>query len=332
MSGLTTVRADELAALDVFAGIRVEALIPLAAQLRPLSAAPGQVLMQQGELAVSFLLIGTGRAEVTHTGADGHDTVVELNPGLILGEIALLRDAPRTATVMATEPLTGWVGGREAFATMLEIPGMVDRLVRTARQRLAAFITPIPVRMRDGTALFLRPVLPGDNERTVNGPVEFSGDTLYRRFQSVRTPSKRLLTYLFEVDYLDHFVFVLTDGPDGPVVADARFVRDADDPSVAEIAFIVADEYQGRGIGTFLMDAISVAAGYDGVQQFTARVLTDNHPMRAILDRFGARWRRDDLGVVTTTIDVPQPGDLACSPELVRQLRSLARQVIRAVG
>ena len=332
MSGLTTVRADELAALDVFAGIRAQALIPLAAQLRPLSAAPGQVLMQQGELAVSFLLIGTGRAEVTHTGADGHDTVVELNPGLILGEIALLRDAPRTATVMATEPLTGWVGGREAFAAMLEIPGMVDRLVRTARQRLAAFITPIPVRMRDGTALFLRPVLPGDNERTVNGPVEFSGDTLYRRFQSVRTPSKRLLTYLFEVDYLDHFVFVLTDGPDGPVVADARFVRDADDPSVAEIAFIVADEYQGRGIGTFLMDAISVAAGYDGVRQFTARVLTDNHPMRAILDRFGARWRRDDLGVVTTTIDVPQPGDLACSPELVHRLRSLARQVIRAVG
>ncbi len=332
MSGLAVVRADDLAALAVFDGIRTEALVPLAARLRPLTAAPGQVLMQQGELAVSFLLIGSGRAEVTHIGVDGHDTVVALEPGLIVGEIALLRDAPRTATVVATEALTGWVGGREAFSTMLEVPGLMDRLVRTARQRLAAFITPIPVQMRDGTVLHLRPVLPGDNERTTNGPVEFSGETLYRRFQSVQSPSKTLMAYLFEVDYQDHFVFVLTDGPDGPVVADVRFVRDENDPAEAEIAFIVGDAYQGKGIGTFLMAAISVAAGYDGVRRFTARVLTDNVPMRAILDRFGAIWHRDDLGVVVTAIPVPSVDDLGLSRELVQQIRDVARQAIRAVG
>lgn len=332
MAGLTVVTADELAALEVFAGCSAEALTPLAAQLRPLTAAPGQVLMQQGELAVSFLIIGSGRAEVTHTGVDGHPTVVGLTPGLIVGEIALLRDAPRTATVIATERLTGWVGGREAFATMLEIPGMMDKLVRTARQRLAALITPIPVRMRDGTELYLRPVLPGDNERTIHGPVEFSSDTLYRRFQSTRTPTRSLMRYLFEVDYVDHFVFVMTDGLDGPVVADARFVRDENDPTVAEVAFIVGDAYQGRGIGTFLMGALAVAAGYDGVQHFTARVLTENYPMRAILDHFGAVWHRDDLGVVTTVVDVPKPSELPCSAELVQQIRAVTRQVIRAVG
>ncbi|GAB3240268.1 GNAT family N-acetyltransferase [Mycolicibacterium hippocampi] len=332
MSGLTVVRADDLAALAVFAGTAVEALVPLAAQLRPVTAAAGQVLMQQGELAVSFLLIGSGRAEVTHSGVDGHDTVVEVTPGLIVGEIALLRDAPRTATVVATDPLTGWVGGREAFATMLEVPGLMDKLVRTARQRLAAFVTPIPVEVRDGSTLYLRPVLPGDIERTTNGPVEFSGETLYRRFQSVKVPSKALMAYLFEVDYLEHFVFVLTDRPDGPVVADVRFVRDAVNPAEAEIAFIVGDAYQGRGIGTLLMGAISVAAWCDGVQRFTARVLSDNAPMRAILDRFGATWHRDDLGVVTTEIAVPHPKDLPFSPELTRQIRDVARQVIRAVG
>ena len=310
----------------------MEALVPLAAQLRPVTAAAGQVLMQQGELAVSFLLIGSGRAEVTHSGVDGHDTVVEVTPGLIVGEIALLRDAPRTATVVATDPLTGWVGGREAFATMLEVPGLMDKLVRTARQRLAAFVTPIPVEVRDGSTLYLRPVLPGDIERTTNGPVEFSGETLYRRFQSIKVPSKALMAYLFEVDYLEHFVFVLTDRPDGPVVADVRFVRDAVNPAEAEIAFIVGDAYQGRGIGTLLMGAISVAAWCDGVQRFTARVLSDNAPMRAILDRFGATWHRDDLGVVTTEIAVPHPKDLPFSPELTRQIRDVARQVIRAVG
>ena len=332
MSGLTVVHADDLAVLEVFAGIPAGALVPLAQQLRPLTARTGQVLMQQGELAVSFLLIGSGCAEVTHVGSDGRDTVVEVTPGLIIGEIALLRNARRTATVMATEPLTGWVGDREAFATLFDVPGIIDRLVRTARQRLAAFVTPIPAEMRDGTVLYLRPVLPGDSERTARGAVEFSDETLYRRFQSVRTPSKTLMGYLYEVDYLDHFVFVLTDGPDGPVVADARFVRAADNPVQAEVAFIVGDAYQGRGIGTFLMGALAVAAGDDGVRRFTARVLSDNAPMRAILDRFGAAWQRDDLGVVTTEIEVPGPGDLPFSAELTRQIRDVARQVIRAVG
>ena len=332
MAGLTAVRADELAALEVFAGCPTESLVALAAQLRPLAAVPGQVLMRQGERAVSFLAIRSGRAEVTHTGADGVSTVAELSPGLIVGEIALLRDAPRTATVVATERLIGWVGGREAFATLLELPGMMDKLVRIARQRLAAFITPIPVQMRDGTELQLRPVLPGDNERTAHGPVEFSGETLYRRFQSTRIPSKSLMAYLFEVNYVEHFVWVMTDGVDGPVVADARFVRDEKDPTVAEIAFTVGDDYQGRGIGTFLMGALAVAAGSDGVQRFSARVLTENYPMRKILDRFGASWHREDLGVVTTVIDVPQPSDLDLSPDLVQQIRDVARQVMRAVG
>lgn len=332
MAGLTGVRADELATLEIFAGCPTEALVPLAAQLRPLTAAPGQVLMQQGELAVSFLLIGSGEAEVTHTGADGHDTVARLTPGMIVGEIALLRDAPRTATVVATEALNGWVGNRDTFATLLEIPSMLERLLNTARQRLAAFIKPIPVRLRDGTELNLRPVLPGDNERTSRGPVEFSSETLYRRFQSVTGPSESLMRYLFEVDYVHHFVWVMTDGPEGPVVADGRFVVDANDPTIAEVAFIVADAYQNKGIGTLLMGAVSIAAKYHGVQRFTARVLSDNLAMRAILDHAGARWHRVDLGVVTTEIDVPQPRKPPFSAELIKQVRDVTRQVVRAVG
>ena len=95
---------------------------------------------------------------------------------------------------------------------MLDIPGMMEKLVRTARQRLAAFITPIPVRLRDDTELYLRPVLPGDSERTSNDSIEFSSETLYRRFQTLRTPTESMMTYLFEVDYMHHFVWVMTDG------------------------------------------------------------------------------------------------------------------------
>jgi CRP-like cAMP-binding protein len=332
VTGTDAVSVDDLAELAFFAGCPPEALGPLAARLRPLSATPGQVLMRQGEQAVSFLLVRSGHAEVSHANDDGGASVATVGPGLIVGEIALLRDTPRTATVTAAGDLTGWVGGREAFATMLEAPAMLDSLVRTARQRLAAYLAPIPVTMRDGTVLFLRPVLPGDNERLVHGPVQFSSETLYRRFQSTRTPTPRLMSYLFEVDYVDHFVWVMTDGATGPVVADARFVREEGTPTVAEVAFIVGDDYQRRGIGSFLMDALAVAARGDGVEQFTARVLIDNYAMRSILNRYGARWHRDDLGVVTTVIDVPTLRETSLTPVQYREIHSLARQVMRALG
>nr|WP_284224989.1 GNAT family N-acetyltransferase [Mycolicibacterium sp. TUM20983] len=327
-----TVSADELAALGFFAGCAVADLVSLAGLLRPLTAPAGQVLMRQGEHADSFLLIGSGRARIAHVGAEGDTIEVEVTPGLIIGEIALLRGTSRTATVTVTEPLTGWVGGREALAALLDIPSMMAKLVRTARQRLATFVTPIPVTMRDGSELHLRPVLPGDKERSAHGPVQFSSETLYRRFQSASVPTPSLLAYLFEVDYVEHFVWVLTDGTaiDAPIVADARYVRET--PTVAEIAFIVGDDYQGRGIGSFLMEALAVAARSEGIRRFTARVLADNVPMRAILDRYGASWHRDDLGVVTTAFDVPLMRELSLSVAQYRDIRAAALQVIRAVG
>jgi GNAT superfamily N-acetyltransferase len=109
-------------------------------------------------------------------------------------------------------------------------------------------------------------------------------------------------------------------------------VRDETDPTLAEVAFIVGDDYQGRGVGSFLMAALAVAARGDGVRRFSARVLSDNLAMRTILDKFGAQWQREDLGVVTTIIDVPALRDLPISRALYRELHSVARQVTGAVG
>ena len=296
--------ATELGSLPVFAGIPADELSALAAELTPVRAHVGEVLMRQGEKATSFFIIASGEVEVRHTDGEGHTLIAFLSEGL-LGEIALLRNAPRTATVVATDEVYGYLGHETAFEYLLEIPGIATSLVRTARQRLAAFVTPIPFEARDGTELMLRPVLPGDTQRVALGHVMFSPETLYRRFLSVRTPTATVLTYLFEVDYVDHFVWVVTDGEDGPVIADARFVRDQNDPTEAEIAFTVADAYQGRGIGTMLFAALAVAARVDGVTKFQARVLSDNLPARALLDRLDAPWIREEPGIVAATIEVP---------------------------
>jgi CRP-like cAMP-binding protein len=329
---LVALRVDGLVAMGLFGDCSPEQLRPVAERLRPLRADVGQVLMRQGEQAAFFILIHSGQVEITHTSDDGAIVIDEASAGVIVGEIALLRDRPRTATVTASAPLSGFIGDEKAFATILDLPGVSERLLRFVRQRLAAFITPIPVRLKDDTALLLRPVLPGDSERSNSPTVEFSSETLYRRFLSTRAPSPSLMNYLFQVDYIDHFVWVLVDGVDGPVVADARFVRDVEDPAVAEIAFIVADDYQGRGIGGLLMDAVTVAARVGGVQRFTARLLAENHGMRVILERFGAEWERDEPGVVTTTFEVPGIEELRIEPQLAEEIRAMTREVVRASG
>ena len=321
--------AMELGALPVFAGIPTDGLSALAAELTPVRAPAGEVLMRQGDKAVSFLIIASGEVEIRHTDDDGQTVVACLSEGLI-GEIALLRNAPRTATVIATAVVAGYLGYEAAFQRLLQIPGIAPQLVQTARQRLAAFLTPIPIETRDGTELMLRPVLPGDTQRVAQAHIMFSPETLYRRFLSVRTPTETVLTYLFEVDYVDHFVWVVTDGEDGPVVADARFVRDHDDPTLAEIAFTVADAYQGRGIGTVLFAALVVAARIDGVTKFQARVLSDNLPARALLDRLDAPWMREEPGVVAATVEVPDPKTLPVKIKHLKEIQDVARQVIRA--
>jgi len=326
---VSAVSTEELAALDVFADIPVQDLAALAAKLEPLHAAAGKVLMRQGEQAMSFSIITSGRVEIRHVGSDGQVSVIELSPGTIVGEIALLRHEPRTATVIAKDDVRGYVGYDGAFECMLAMPVVADRLVRTARQRLAAYIAPIPVSV-GGAESLLRPVLPGDAERFKSNGA-FSRETLYRRYQG-GAPTEARLAYLFEVDYVDHFVWVVIDGVDGPVIADARFIRDEDDRASAEVAITVADAYQGRGIGTLLLGALAVAARVDGIERFHARVLSDNPPARALGDKVNAHWEQEEPGVVTTTGRIPALDDLPLGCGTRRQIQQVAHRVIHAFG
>jgi CRP-like cAMP-binding protein len=330
MDGVKIVAAEELGSLEFFAGIPTGDLAVLAAKLQPLHAVPGEVLMRQGEPAASFAVIVSGRVEMRHVGSDGRVLVAELPTGLIVGEIALLRRARRNATVTAKDDVRGYLGDHDAFECMLAMPILAERMVRTARQRLAAFITPIPVTANDGTELLLRPVLPGDAERFVEGSAAFSRETLYRRFLSGGAPTKAQLAYLFEVDYVDHFVWVVTAGVEGPIVGDARFVRDTDNPASAEIALTVADAYQGRGIGTLLLGALAVAACVDDITQFHALLLADNAAARALGDKFHTRWEPESPGALTTTMAIPGLEDSSIELQAYPQIHHVARQLIHA--
>src|SRR5919109_908143 len=128
----------DLSGLELLAESDERELAALAAMLSPVDAPAGEVVARQGEVARSFLLLVTGEAAVLRDDGDGERQVGTVGPGSIVGELSVLRSAPRSATVTATLPLTGYAGDAHAFSTLLHVRGVADRVARTARQRLAA--------------------------------------------------------------------------------------------------------------------------------------------------------------------------------------------------
>ncbi len=95
----------------------------------------GKELTQQGRLAYEFFAIEEGSADVLQDGA----RIATLGPGDFFGEIALLRTDRRTASVVATSPMTLVVMHRRDFRHMArEMPEIAERLEQAMKQRLGA--------------------------------------------------------------------------------------------------------------------------------------------------------------------------------------------------
>lgn len=328
---MSSAGVNALTDLALFAGCDAAQLTALASMLAPVDEPPGAVLARQGEPARSFLLVVTGEAAVVRDDGTGEHPVGAIAPGSIVGELSVLRSAPRSATVTATSALTAYAGDARAFAALLEIPGVAERIARTARQRLAANTRPVRTALGDGTRLLIRPILPTDRGKLADTQPGFSRESHYRRFFSPPPVSEHLVRYLIDVDYRDHFAWVvLADEPGEPGVASARYIRDRDDLDLGEVAFAVVDDYQGRGLGTFLLGALAVAATENGVRRFRASVLAENEPMRAILRRAGAQLEFSEPGVLETVVGVPAFG--AGLPDLAtaRALRDATREIVVA--
>jgi MFS family permease len=102
-----------LRGIEIFAELPEAVLERLAAEATPISAAADQIVVSRGEVGNHFYAIAAGKAAVERD--DG--TTRELGPGDFFGEIALLRDVPRTATVRAVEPLRLFALERNEFLT-----------------------------------------------------------------------------------------------------------------------------------------------------------------------------------------------------------------------
>lgn len=155
------------------------------------------------------------------------------------------------------------------------------------------------VELRDGSAVLIRQVGRGDAPLLADGFARLSVASRRSRFLMVKnelTPAE--LRYFTDLDHHDHEAIGALDCIDAGGVGVARYIRDAHDPEMAEVAVTVVDDWQGRGLGGALLHRLSERALQEGVRRFTALVSTDNSAMIAVLQRL-----RIELGGIRREYD-----------------------------
>jgi RimJ/RimL family protein N-acetyltransferase len=184
---------------------------------------------------------------------------------------------------------------------------------------------PERISLRDGSAALIRPIDPDDRELLREGFERLSDHARYMRFQSpVTALSERQLAYLTEVDHHDHEALVALDPDTGEGIGVARFVRI--NGGVAECAIVVADDWQGRGLATQLLDRLVDRAREEGVERFTALLLAENNDALRLLERLGeAEARR--LGP-QVELDIQLPAAQQRSPQLKLVLSGVAHGLL----
>jgi len=157
------------------------------------------------------------------------------------------------------------------------------------------------VTLKDGARVLIRPVLPEDEPRLVTLYGRLSRDTKYQRFFTVRNRLPPDWAHYFaNVDYRRRMALVAERDLDWrpELIGVARYEPSADEDT-AEVAIVVQDYWQGRGLGRILLEEILRAAEASGIRRFRAYTLADNHRMLAMLSRLtNIQEHRMEAGVV----------------------------------
>ena len=130
----------------------------------------------------------------------------------------------------------------------------------------------------------MRPIAPDDKAMLQAGVAALSPESAYGRFltgKSSLTPAE--LRYLTEIDGIDHIALVVLDR-DGGMVAVGRMVRDKTRPDTAELAVVVCDAWQRRGIARTLTRELTLRSGVDRV---SGTMLATNRAALALMRGIG---------------------------------------------
>ena len=173
--------------------------------------------------------------------------------------------------------------------------------------------------LADGSPVHVRPIRASDADGLTALYDRLGRQTAYRRFFTVmqRLPPD-WAKFLATVDYRRRLALVAISQPDreGDIIAVARY-EPAGPPAVAEVAFVVQDAWQNRGLGTVLFRMLLAAAHARGINEFQASVLADNSGMLRLIRRLtDVREQRIESGVVELRFVARSTADGAERPEV----------------
>lgn len=325
--------AADLASSELFRGVPAEDLVELTATATARELAEDEVLIEQGARVEAVAVVRSGLLSVRRH-ADGQTReVARVGPGGNVGEMALLSDEPASATVLAILPTVVAELPHASLAGMLARPELHRRLQRTVGRREATNrlegISEIAVTSPDGSEWHIRPLWPDDWRLMQASRKRISEESLRQRFFTLPKMHEGFLRRLANVDFLDQFAWAVLEDDGHGLVAVGRSARLPDAPDVAEIALLVADDLQGRGIGGLLTVALAAAAQAQGIALFEATALADNDAIQRLLTRYGAVWGPGERGQeVTARWPVQDVLDRAGHQHPVDALRNSAQAVL----
>jgi len=162
----------------------------------------------------------------------------------------------------------------------------------------------------DGSKALLRLIQPEDRNRIIRFYNRLSPETRFLRYQYAKGDlTEGDLKNFCEVDYWNTLALVAEKGVDGhrEIVAVGRYCRLPDERS-AEVAFVVQDNEQGKGIGTQLLKHLAILAWENNIYYFVGEVLRINGRMLSIFRKSdpGMDYRIDDHSTCTIRLSVPE--------------------------
>jgi acyl-CoA hydrolase/GNAT superfamily N-acetyltransferase len=222
---------------------------------------------------------------------------------------------------VVTEYGTAYLHGkniRERALALINIahPDFRKQLLDEAKVRKYAFVDQLPplgvypaelekkATLRDGVEVLLRPIKPTDERMEQELFYSLSDRSIYLRFfSSMGAMPHERVQYYTTIDYEDQMaiVAILEDDREEQMIGVGRYVRDKDS-DMAELALLVHDDWQGKGLGTLLHEYLEQIAQSRNIGGFRAEILDQNKRALHVFTKLGRKARTTfDRGVYTAT-------------------------------
>jgi acetyltransferase len=220
-----------------------------------------------------------------------------------------------------------FINEKEAFAFDARIVIDPEKVFKKFEPHQHLVVTPYPTkyetlwRLRDGRTVILRPIKPEDEPLWLEMFQNFSEESIrYRFFQILKdTPHETRVRYC-NIDYDREIAIVaeLTEEGRKKILGVAR-VSIEPDGKTGEIAFIVADPWQGLGLGTKLVDFVLEICADMKLETIYAIMLADNYRAMGLMKKMGFKVKYMDDGTVKGTLDLKEEKAKCAEPRTVEE-------------